>query len=277
MKIFAVLLLLGILVGAFADPVHPDEDAAEGVDLLAEEGDSPDEDEAVGEDPISEEDTETEDEEGDTEEDPKSFESDVVEDSELADEQEDPRKRLILCSVRRSHVCYYYRRWFRPITKCSCSRCPRHYSRECGKKVQKCRRRRSCFYTSRCSCKEIKRRRRECSVHRSHSCTYYKWFFWNKGCSCYRCPAGYYRKCGKKVRRCDGRFCYYRSPCSCKLVPRKRNCHRFLFHACSYLKDCVNGKCSTLRKCYCDCRKGTVHTCFRHGLCACRRPRRRWG
>eukprot|EP00795_Rhopilema_esculentum_P002933 gene2933-1180_t len=88
MKIFAVLLLLGILVGAFADPVHPDEDAAEGVDLLAEEGDSPDEDEAVGEDPISEEDTETEDEEGDTEEDPKSFESDVVEDSELADEQD---------------------------------------------------------------------------------------------------------------------------------------------------------------------------------------------
>eukprot|EP00795_Rhopilema_esculentum_P002935 gene2935-1182_t len=71
-----------------AEPVHPDEDSGEGVDLLAEEGDSPDEDEAVGEDPISEEDTETEDEEGDTEEDPKSFESDVVEDSELADEQD---------------------------------------------------------------------------------------------------------------------------------------------------------------------------------------------
>ncbi|XP_065062817.1 uncharacterized protein LOC135689499 [Rhopilema esculentum] len=212
MKVFAVLLLLGILVGAFADPVKLDDNSAGTLDLLDEKVDVPDEDETVDEEPARAEDTETKD--GTEEEDPKEAESDNVEETELADKQEDSRRnRLRLCSV-------------------------------------------------------------ECS----HSCTYYKWFFWNKGCSCYRCPAGYYRKCGKKVRRCDGRFCYYRSPCFCELVPRQGFCDRFPFYACRVLKDCVNGKCSTLRKCYCDCRKGTVRWCFSSSRwCLCRRPRRRWG
>eukprot|EP00795_Rhopilema_esculentum_P002934 gene2934-1181_t len=112
MKVFAVLLLLGILVGAFADPVKLDDNSAGTLDLLDEKVDVPDEDETVDEEPARAEDTETKD----------------------GTEEDSRRNRLRLCSV-------------------------------------------------------------ECS----HSCTYYKWFFWNKGCSCYRCPAGYYRKCGKKA------------------------------------------------------------------------------
>eukprot|EP00795_Rhopilema_esculentum_P016296 gene16296-7682_t len=93
MKVFAVLLLLGIVVSAFADPVQLDDDSAESVDLLADEGDAPDENGAVDEDPASEDNTEANDDtegdvEEDTEEDPKEVESDNVEDTELTDEQD---------------------------------------------------------------------------------------------------------------------------------------------------------------------------------------------
>ena len=178
---------------------------------------------------------------------------------------EDPaHRRTRLCSARRSHNCFYYRRWFRWSRRCSCSRCPRRYLRRCARKFRRCSvrgRRQRCYYVARCYCKRVVSYCRFGRCIRRRICR-------RRGGKRLRC---FYLPCPCRCRRGYTHRCFL-NRCVCRRRP-VRYCRPNNYSPCWRRRVCwMSGKlkCFIVRKCLCKCRRGYKLKCFFH-YCKCSR------